>query len=101
MNSFSLGLVNLFREMRGAVTPLPRVGQVRRRPLHANSVYLIINFGVTAMLGLAFWAMVARLYTPKEVGLGSALRSAVALLSFLCSLGLGYGLIPARRTVHG
>lgn len=61
--------------------------------LYRNAVYLIINSGATAFLGFIFWIVVARLYSTSDVGLGSALLSAVGLLSFIGTLGLGFGII--------
>lgn len=60
---------------------------------YRNAGYLMVNSGVSAILGLVFWIVVARLYSPGDVGLGSALLSMVALLSFIGTLGLGYGII--------
>lgn len=61
--------------------------------LYTNSIYLILNSVVGAGIGYFFWFVAARLTTPEEVGIGSALISAAGLLSFFGSLGLGYGLI--------
>lgn len=78
-------------------------------PLYANSVYLIGNSAVNAVLGFVFWILAARLYTTEDVGLGSAVIAAVGLLAFIASLGLGFGLIrflpgsgdDARRLING
>ena len=67
--------------------------EASRKPLYANSVYLMATSAVTAALGFVFWIVVARLYPTETVGLGSALISAAAFLVFLASLGLGAGLI--------
>jgi len=61
--------------------------------LYRNALYLMANSGVNAVLGLVFWVVVARLYSVEEVGLGSALISAGILLSFIGTLGLGFGII--------
>ncbi len=61
--------------------------------LYRNAVYLMLNSGVTAVLGFLFWILVARLYSPEDVGLGAALLSVVGLLSFMGTLGLGFGII--------
>ena len=61
--------------------------------LYRNAVYLMASSGVTVFLGFIFWIVVARLYPPSYVGLGSALISAAALLSFIGTLGLGFGII--------
>lgn len=61
--------------------------------LYANSVYLMINAGMTATMGFIFWTTAARLYQPEHVGLGLALISTGTLLSYVAGLGLGNGLI--------
>lgn len=61
--------------------------------LYRNAIYLMVNSGVGAILGFVFWIVVARLYSTSDVGLGSALLSAVGLLSFIGTLGLGFGII--------
>ena len=62
-------------------------------PLYANSAYLLLNQVTNYLLGFLFWIVVARLYTTEELGIGSALTSGGALLSFIATLGLGTGLI--------
>ena len=61
--------------------------------LYRNAVYLMVTAVATAVLGLAFWVIVARLYSVSDVGLGSALLSVGGLLSWVGTLGLGYGII--------
>lgn len=61
--------------------------------LYRNAVYLMVTAVATAVLGLAFWVIVARLYSVSDVGLGSALLSVAGLLSWVGTLGLGYGII--------
>jgi len=62
-------------------------------PLYSNACYLIADTVVVSLLGFAFWVLVAKLYTPAEVGLASATIAAVILLARLSGLGFGYGLI--------
>ena len=64
-----------------------------RQPLFANAGYL---WGVTlvgALTGFFFWGLAARFYTPEEVGIASAIISAVALLAGIAGLGVGMGLV--------
>lgn len=65
----------------------------RRDPLYANSFYLMANTLTSSALAFAFWCLAARIYMPAEVGLATAVVSAVYLLVSLSSLGLGFGLI--------
>lgn len=64
-----------------------------RTPLYTNAFFLWANTATGAVGGFVFWALVARLYSAEEVGIGSATLSAMALLSTLAHLGLGMGLI--------
>lgn len=53
-----------------------------------NALYLILNSGLQAGLGFAFWIITARLFTPAEVGRASSLISATTVISYLGLLGL-------------
>ena len=59
-----------------------------RSPLYRNAYSLMINTGVTGLLGLAYWLLAARHYTAVEVGRASALYSAMSLLSGLTAYSL-------------
>jgi O-antigen/teichoic acid export membrane protein len=62
-------------------------------PLYRNSLFLMANIAVTAGLGFFFWMVVARFYTEKEVGLGSAIIAAVSLLAAFSKLGVDFTII--------
>ena len=73
--------------------PAPVVWQVRLRrhlsdPFFRNGYALIVNTGLTGALGLVFWAIAARTYTDPDVGRGSALISAMTLLSGIVAINL-------------
>ncbi|MDT7679530.1 MAG: hypothetical protein QOD82_7432 [Pseudonocardiales bacterium] len=57
----------------------------------------------TAGLGFLFWVVVARFYSPEQVGLATSLMSAISLISYLSLFGLNSTLIrfpapgPARN----
>ncbi|MFC2009335.1 lipopolysaccharide biosynthesis protein [Chloroflexota bacterium] len=61
--------------------------------LYRNAGYLMANAWITAVMGIVFWIIAARLYSEEDVGFGSALISAGMLLSLLGNLGLGFGII--------
>jgi O-antigen/teichoic acid export membrane protein len=61
--------------------------------LYRNALYLVMSFGVNALLGFVFWILATRFYSAEDVGLASAAISAVALLALLSGLGFDYGLI--------
>lgn len=79
--------------LRIVCSPKEGIKSVYGVSLYRNAIYLMINSGLTAILGFVFWIVVARLYPPKSVGLSSALISMVGLLSFTGTLGLGFGII--------
>lgn len=58
------------------------------RNLRFNTVALIVSTASTGVLGLAFWAVVARLFPPEQVGLASALITSAVLLATMSTLGL-------------
>jgi O-antigen/teichoic acid export membrane protein len=72
---------------------LTRATTLIKQPLFANAGYLLGVNLVGGLTGFAFWGLVARLYQPTDVGIASAVLSAVALLSGLSSLGIGTGLV--------
>ena len=62
-------------------------------PLYINGYYLMGNFLATAVSGFAFWIIAANFYSDTDVGIASAMISAMSLLSLFSTLGLGFGLI--------
>lgn len=69
-------------------TWLPALGAHLRTPLYRNAYALIANQGLSAMLGILFWMLAARLYTPEQVGRDAALITALLFLAFAAQLGL-------------
>ncbi|OGO16822.1 MAG: hypothetical protein A2Z02_07275, partial [Chloroflexi bacterium RBG_16_48_7] len=63
------------------------------RPLYRNSLYLILNIGITSFLGFFFWLIVAKVYSDVEVGYSSAIVSAINLLAMLSMVGLSSWII--------
>jgi len=64
-----------------------------RMPLYINAYYLMANTVIVSLLGFVFWTISARYYTPKDIGLASALISSMGLIMSISNLGLGTGLI--------
>lgn len=58
------------------------------RPLERNAYALALNAAVTAILGLVYWLLAARYYTPHAVGQSSALVSAMVFLATCANLNL-------------
>lgn len=64
------------------------VGFVRTDPMLRSALYLILNSGIQAGLGFAFWIITARFFSTESVGLASSLISASNLIAFLGLLGM-------------
>jgi O-antigen/teichoic acid export membrane protein len=64
-----------------------------KSPLYRNSLFLMTTTVARAGLGFLFWIIVARFYTEAEVGLGSAIVSAMTFLGTLSLMGLGATII--------
>jgi O-antigen/teichoic acid export membrane protein len=69
-----------------------RVLDHARAPLNRNAYALILNSGLVAITGFAYWALAARLFIPADLGIGAALISLVTFLSGLTQLNLRPGL---------
>jgi O-antigen/teichoic acid export membrane protein len=57
-------------------------------PLYRNAYLLLLSAGSTSLLGFLFWALAARHYSAEDVGLNSAVLSAMMLVSGVCQMGL-------------
>jgi O-antigen/teichoic acid export membrane protein len=84
------------------------VRQIRAQLTHNRTV--LLNAGsmmstvlVTALLGAAFWLLAARQFSHDAVGVASAAVSAMTLLGYLATVGLGtllMGELPRRDRHH-
>lgn len=61
--------------------------------LFRNSVYLILSTTVQAVLGFVFWILAARLYSSEDIGIATALISAIMLLTNFSLLGFNSSFI--------
>jgi O-antigen/teichoic acid export membrane protein len=64
-----------------------------RQPLFRNAYALALNDAGNAALGYVYWLLAARLFSPEQVGIGSALISAQQLLSGIAALRLSGALL--------
>jgi O-antigen/teichoic acid export membrane protein len=77
----------------------------RNRELLGNAGSLVATTGVSALLGFAFWAVAAHLFTQGAVGFAAAATSAMTLLGTVGVFGLGTFLMaelprrPARANL--
>ena len=70
-----------------------RVVQGLNDPLIKNSFYMIFSSISNSGLGFLFWMLAAKLYSPEDVGIATALISFVGLLMLLSRFGLDFSLI--------
>ena len=61
-----------------------------------NSFFLLASTLFMAGLGFVFWVIVARLYSPAEVGLATSLLAASTLIAYVSQLGLNNTMIRFR-----
>jgi len=64
-----------------------------KSPLYRNSIYISMTSLVTAIAGFLFWSVAARLYPSSDVGVASAIVSAINLTFTISMLGLNFSLI--------
>lgn len=67
----------------------PKPGQA----VYRNSAFVLATTATTALLGFLFWVVVARFYTPAQVGIATSLISAMSLISYLSQFGLNSTLV--------
>lgn len=59
-----------------------------RNPLNSNVYVLTVNTALSSVLGIGYWALAARLYSPAALGIGAAMVSTMTFLSNLSQLNL-------------
>jgi O-antigen/teichoic acid export membrane protein len=64
-----------------------------RDPLYRNSFYILLTLFFGAVLGFVFWIIAAKIYSQSEVGINTALISAVSLIAVISFLGLDQSII--------
>ncbi len=69
--------------------------------LYRNSLFLIINSALMALFGFVFWSFAARLFSSSDVGLATAVISAVALVSSLSLLGFNVSILKFKDRILG
>lgn len=57
-------------------------------PLLLNGYALVLNAGLTALLGILFWMVATRLYSQEQVGLAAALISSMTTISYFSQMNL-------------
>jgi O-antigen/teichoic acid export membrane protein len=57
-------------------------------PIYNRAYALILSSASTAVLGLLYWTLAARLYKASDLGINAAVISTMMFLSYLCQLSL-------------
>ncbi|MFI1971099.1 lipopolysaccharide biosynthesis protein [Streptomyces cinnamoneus] len=76
------------RAVEPAARRLRLPGRGGGSPLFRNAFALMLNTGISAVLGVGFWLVAARYYTEESVGQGSAAIAAMKLLAGLTAVTL-------------
>jgi O-antigen/teichoic acid export membrane protein len=64
-----------------------------RAPQHRDGLALVLSSGLTSVIGLLYWVVAARLFTPETVGVNNTLISTMTLLGVAAQLNLGNALL--------
>src|ERR687885_2667573 len=64
-----------------------------RLPIYRNAYALVLSSATTSGLGVVYWTLAARLYTPEAVGLNAAAISAMMFLAGVSQLNLMSALV--------
>lgn len=82
--------------------------RVAAEPIYRGSLLLLVNTVVLALFGFVFWALAARMYPARSVGVFSGVTSTITLLGAVAALGLPNTLMrhlsasaDPRRLVEG
>ena len=86
-------LMRLFTDVIQAIIHKDSLKRLWGIRLYSNAFYLMITNIMGGLLGFVFWIIVARFYSPEDVGLASALIAAVSLLAGFTHLGMDKALV--------
>ncbi len=86
---------------RRRVTGRGRPGAELGHPMFRSGYLLVVNAGLSAAVGVAFWLAVARLYPPDVVGFNSAAISAMMFIAGVAQLNLMSALLRFVPTSGG
>ncbi|MCV7102988.1 lipopolysaccharide biosynthesis protein [Mycobacterium palustre] len=77
-----------------------RLSVERGDKLVRSSLFLSSNKVGGAILAFAFWFVIARIFTPEEVGIATSLINSAAMISFLSMCGLDITIIRFHTTAR-
>ena len=86
-----------------AAPPAGRGLLQRINPVHRDGLALVLSSGLTSAVGLLYWVLAARLFTPETVGVNSVALSTMMLLGGVAHLNLTqallrFGPVAGRQT---
>jgi len=58
-----------------------------------NAMFLMASYAASALFGFLFWLVVARIYSPDQVGSATCIVSAMMLVASLSSMGFDFALV--------
>lgn len=67
--------------------------KIMKDSLYSNSIYLMLSSAIMAGFGFISWLIIARLFEAHDIGLATAMISAMGLIASLSVLGFNTGLI--------
>ncbi len=70
-----------------------KIIQKFKDPLYKNSIFLMLTNIIGSILGFIYWTLAARYYSAQDVGIATALISAMNLIAAISRLGFDIGLI--------
>jgi O-antigen/teichoic acid export membrane protein len=91
------------RRRAGSLLARARTAAEENRSLLSNAGSMVATAVVTSFLGAAFWWVATHYFTQDSVGLASAAISAMTLIGFMATVGLGtllMGELPRLGTGH-
>ena len=62
-------------------------------PLYKNSLFILFTMVTSGLFGFIFWIIAAKFYSQEDVGINTALISAMSLISLLSYMGLDQSII--------
>jgi O-antigen/teichoic acid export membrane protein len=71
------------------------------QPIYRSGYLLVINSTVSAVFGMGFWFLAARLYTPAVVGVNTTMVSTMMLIAGIAQLNLMSSLLRFVPTAGG
>lgn len=64
-----------------------------RKPVHRDGMALVLSSAMTSGIGLLYWVVAARLFTPEAVGVNAVALSTMMLLGGAAHLNMTYALL--------